>query len=126
MGCPQNCALCNRTHCTQCSSGLLSQGQCISDCADGTFRSNTTCELCVSPCATCSAVDVCLTCELNLNLHQSTCLSNCPARMYSSNGFCQDCPTNCTSCFVVNGELRCSECDPSTYFYGYLCEAMCP
>ncbi|PVF97800.1 hypothetical protein CPB86DRAFT_775103 [Serendipita vermifera] len=126
--CPLGCSACSYdvfssssqfsdVKCTKCTPGkVLSNGQCIDNCPDGTFaNSDGTCTACASSCGTCiNKADFCLTCKNNQLASAGTCVSNCPSNMFASNGACTLCHPDCATCSGAgfNQCLSCPSANP--------------
>lgn len=83
-----HCLECIPTACTRCITGFfLSQGACRTSCPNGRYpaRSSTggACQLCVSPCVSCSTLLACESCDYSAKAKYhfapgKRCLVNCP------------------------------------------------
>ncbi len=146
--CPPNYYSDNATHsCSLCASPCLTchgptNSSCLS-CIGGyyfllnlcysvcpiTYYSNiNVCTSCVSPCATCSSLSVCLTCTNNTYLYGSTCVNDCGSGMtVINNSICSFCDISCKTCLSSNASA-CTSC----YSGGFLnqnsltCSSACP
>ncbi|PAV23032.1 growth factor receptor domain-containing [Pyrrhoderma noxium] len=112
--CPEKCTACGITSftiastidqakCTSCLPGfVLSSGQCVESCPNGSFldpKDNTTCSNCDSTCSTCAnSFTTCLTCANNLLASGGTCVTSCPSGTFSSSGACVSSHTDCATC----------------------------
>jgi len=120
-----NCTTCNSTNCLSCSSGILSSGQCISGCANGTYLYNQQCVNCPQYCATCNSSQYCTNCSSPATIYYNNlCYTVCPFGSYSAgNNTCAMCVSPCLTC---NTSTNCSSCVSSYYYYNYACVTTCP
>ncbi|KAF8626282.1 hypothetical protein AX15_004954 [Amanita polypyramis BW_CC] len=98
----------NQAQCTGCLPGyLLSKGQCVQSCPEGTFVSpqdNATCIPCNSECTTCAnSADFCLSCPSNGLAFNGKCVTECPSNTILSNSSndtraCVTCHPDCAAC----------------------------
>uniref|UniRef100_A0A671X4P2 R-spondin 3 n=1 Tax=Sparus aurata TaxID=8175 RepID=A0A671X4P2_SPAAU len=90
---------------------------------------------CPAGCATCSALNGCLSCKPRLFFHleldgmrqRGTCLSSCPRGHYGTRSqhisTCTRCKEDCASCFSEN---FCTHCHPGHFLFRGKCEISCP
>ena len=98
-----------------CSQGYYTyraNKQCVTTCPTGTYPmlADTTCEVCVSPCLTCTSSVACLTCISNYFLTpSSTCSQTCPDEYYPSTKTqnCEECVGRCRTCTSETACLTC-------------------
>ncbi|KAM8726520.1 R-spondin-3-like [Acanthopagrus schlegelii] len=98
-------------------------------------RSSTASRPCPAGCATCSALNGCLSCKPRLFFHleldgmrqRGTCLSSCPRGHYGTRSqhisTCTRCKEDCASCFSEN---FCTHCHPGHFLFRGKCEISCP
>uniref|UniRef100_A0A8C4EDL4 R-spondin Fu-CRD domain-containing protein n=1 Tax=Dicentrarchus labrax TaxID=13489 RepID=A0A8C4EDL4_DICLA len=91
--------------------------------------------LCPAGCATCSALNGCLSCKPRLFFHleldgmrqRGTCLSTCPRGHYGMRSrhisTCTRCKEDCASCF---SEHFCTHCHLGHFLFRGKCENSCP
>uniref|UniRef100_A0A673C7E3 R-spondin 3 n=1 Tax=Sphaeramia orbicularis TaxID=375764 RepID=A0A673C7E3_9TELE len=91
--------------------------------------------LCPAGCATCSALNGCLSCKPRLFFHleldgmrqRGTCLSSCPRGHYGMRSpyinTCTKCRDDCASCFSEN---FCTRCHLGHFLFRGRCENSCP
>ncbi|XP_028253583.1 R-spondin-3-like [Parambassis ranga] len=98
-------------------------------------RSSSVSTDCQAGCATCSALNGCLTCKPRLFFHleldgmrqRGACLSSCPRGHYGTRSphisTCTKCKADCASCFSEN---FCTHCHPGHFLFRGKCEQSCP
>ncbi|XP_071760248.2 R-spondin-3-like [Centroberyx gerrardi] len=98
-------------------------------------RSSAVSRLCQAGCATCSALNGCLSCKPRLFFHleldgmrqRGVCLSSCPRGHYGLRSphisTCTRCKEDCASCFNKN---FCTRCRPGHFLFRGKCEDSCP
>ncbi|KAM4522775.1 R-spondin-3-like [Odontesthes bonariensis] len=98
-------------------------------------RSSSSSMLCQTGCATCSALNGCLSCKPRLFFHleldgmrqKGTCLSSCPRGHFGTRSphisTCTKCKADCASCF---SETFCTRCHPGHFLLRGKCESSCP
>ncbi|XP_041831652.1 R-spondin-3-like [Melanotaenia boesemani] len=98
-------------------------------------RSSSVSTVCQAGCATCSALNGCLSCKPRFFFHleldgmrqKGTCLSSCPRGHYGVRSphisTCTKCKADCASCFSEN---FCTRCHPSHFLFRGRCENSCP
>uniref|UniRef100_A0A8C5HVX9 R-spondin 3 n=1 Tax=Gouania willdenowi TaxID=441366 RepID=A0A8C5HVX9_GOUWI len=91
--------------------------------------------MCQTGCATCSALNGCLSCKPRLFFHlehdgiqqRGTCVSSCPRGHYGVRSphinTCTRCKSDCASCFSEN---FCTHCHPGHFLFRGRCYATCP
>uniref|UniRef100_A0A8C4EDH7 R-spondin Fu-CRD domain-containing protein n=1 Tax=Dicentrarchus labrax TaxID=13489 RepID=A0A8C4EDH7_DICLA len=87
--------------------------------------------LCPAGCATCSALNGCLSCKPRLFFHleldgmrqRGTCLSTCPRGHYGMRSRHIRCKEDCASCF---SEHFCTHCHLGHFLFRGKCENSCP
>ena len=97
--CGYTCNTCsNISFCDSClpsSNRVLTSGQCLP--APGFYDNSTINAVpCVSPCATCTSVSVCVTCVTGYYLSGTSCVP------------CSNSIANCTNCDITG--VTCSDC----------------
>ena len=140
--CTTGCGRCVATGTDSCStctgSFFLAVGTttCATTCPAGQFAPITgnVCSLCSTTCATCSAVNTCLTCKFigtaTAYLSGTTCVTSCPTATFADpvNNVCTACTPGCTACFG-SGLTFCTACGPigATPYYltGTTCGTTC-
>uniref|UniRef100_A0A4W6EMC9 R-spondin 3 n=1 Tax=Lates calcarifer TaxID=8187 RepID=A0A4W6EMC9_LATCA len=92
-------------------------------------------KLCPAGCASCSALNGCLSCKPRLFFHleldgmrqRGTCLSSCPRGHYGMRSphinTCTRCKEDCSFCFSEN---FCTRCHPGHFLFQGKCESSCP
>uniref|UniRef100_A0A1A8MES9 R-spondin 3 n=2 Tax=Nothobranchius pienaari TaxID=704102 RepID=A0A1A8MES9_9TELE len=112
----------------------------LSNCQGGTGvlrwkRSSSMSSDCQAGCATCSALNGCLSCKPRLFFHleldgirqRGTCLSSCPRGYFGARSplisTCTKCKADCASCFSEN---FCTRCHPGRFLLRGKCENSCP
>uniref|UniRef100_A0A1A8D3E9 R-spondin 3 n=1 Tax=Nothobranchius kadleci TaxID=1051664 RepID=A0A1A8D3E9_NOTKA len=90
---------------------------------------------CQAGCATCSALNGCLSCKPRFFFHleldgirqRGTCLSSCPRGYFGARSplisTCTKCKADCASCFSEN---FCTRCHPGRFLLRGKCESSCP
>ncbi|XP_048188146.1 proprotein convertase subtilisin/kexin type 5 isoform X4 [Perognathus longimembris pacificus] len=131
--CHSSCQTCNgsATLCTSCPKGayLLAQA-CVSSCPPGTWASDRSgsCEDCTEGCASCSAADLCETCQVQrdvpLFLHEGRCYPRCPERFYAKDGHCEPCSSPCRIC--EGNATNCHSCEEEFVLDHGVCQKACP
>ncbi|XP_013867348.1 R-spondin-3 [Austrofundulus limnaeus] len=98
-------------------------------------RSSSVSSDCQAGCATCSALNGCLSCKPRFFFHlevdgmrqRGTCLSSCPRGHYGTRSpqisTCTKCNADCASCFSEN---FCTRCHPGHFLFRGKCETSCP
>ncbi|XP_029985174.1 R-spondin-3-like isoform X1 [Sphaeramia orbicularis] len=98
-------------------------------------RNSSVSRLCPAGCATCSALNGCLSCKPRLFFHleldgmrqRGTCLSSCPRGHYGMRSpyinTCTKCRDDCASCFSEN---FCTRCHLGHFLFRGRCENSCP
>ncbi|TWW68997.1 R-spondin-3 Cabriolet, partial [Takifugu flavidus] len=98
-------------------------------------RSSSADRLCPAGCASCSAMNGCLSCKPRLFFHleldgmrqKGVCLSSCPRGYYGKRSprtnTCNRCKEECHSCF---SEHFCTRCPPGRFLFWGKCEISCP
>lgn len=98
-------------------------------------RSSPVSSVCQSGCATCSALNGCLSCKPRLFFHleldgirqRGACLSSCPRGHYGMRSphisTCSKCKADCASCF---SEHFCTHCHPGHFLLRGRCKSSCP
>ncbi|XP_028296025.1 R-spondin-3-like [Gouania willdenowi] len=98
-------------------------------------RSSSMISMCQTGCATCSALNGCLSCKPRLFFHlehdgiqqRGTCVSSCPRGHYGVRSphinTCTRCKSDCASCFSEN---FCTHCHPGHFLFRGRCYATCP
>lgn len=85
------------------------------------------CEVCQSPCFTCSWSTSCSACVTGFSLLGDRCLSSCPAGYYSSSSLCLTCSVyNCSSCALINQQPSCTSCPSDRVAFAFSCPTACP
>ncbi|KAM4877564.1 proprotein convertase subtilisin/kexin type 5 isoform 1-T1 [Thomomys bottae] len=131
--CHSSCQTCNgsATLCTSCPKGayLLAQA-CVSSCPQGTWASarSGSCEECMEGCASCSAPDLCETCQTQSDiprfLHEGRCYSRCPEHFYAKDGLCEPCGSPCRTC--EGNATNCHSCKEEFVLSHGECQEACP
>lgn len=127
-GCDTQCLTCsslNYINCTACMNASLFvyQGQCITSCPLGSYKSGMNCLICPSGCAVCTGVS-CSSCESNWYIFNSSCYSNCNliAPQYDASGnTCILCPEGCDTC----SGSTCNTCIQEYTLSGSTCIKSC-
>ncbi|XP_053300799.1 R-spondin-3 [Pleuronectes platessa] len=98
-------------------------------------RSSSVARLCPAGCASCSALNGCLSCKPRLFFHleldgmrqRGTCLSSCPRGHYDKRSpqfnTCTRCREDCAFCF---SETFCTRCHPDHFLFRGKCGNSCP
>ncbi|KAM9355501.1 R-spondin-3-like [Pholidichthys leucotaenia] len=98
-------------------------------------RSSSVNSICQAGCATCSALNGCLSCkprfffylELDGMQQRGACLSSCPRGHFGTRSphisTCTKCSADCESCFSEN---FCTRCHPGNFLFRGKCEDSCP
>ncbi|KAF0023313.1 hypothetical protein F2P81_023943 [Scophthalmus maximus] len=98
-------------------------------------RSSPVSRLCPAGCASCSALNGCLSCKPRLFFHleldgmrqRSACLSSCPRGHYGKRSphisICARCKEDCAFCFSEN---FCTRCHPGNFLFRGKCGNSCP
>lgn len=98
-------------------------------------RSSSVSNVCPTGCATCSALNGCLSCKPRLFFHleqdgmrqRGTCLPSCPRGHYGLRSphisTCTKCKPDCASCFSEN---FCTHCHLGYFLFRGKCESSCP
>lgn len=98
-------------------------------------RSSSVSSVCPAGCATCSALNGCLSCKPRLFFHleqdgmrqRGTCLPSCPRGHYGLRSphisTCTKCKADCASCFSEN---FCTHCHLGFFLFRGKCESSCP
>lgn len=150
-------SICQVDHCSSCSSSvdclgclspyLLQLSTCVSTCDSGFYLYNSTCylncpsgtftltasyscQLCVSPCLTCSNSSACLTCVNGFYLEGINCLNTCSSTTLFANTtsqICESCPNPCVTCQVINSTaVKCLSCATGYLYSNGSCLYVCP
>lgn len=103
--CDSSCARCKgpaKTDCLACSGDTHLQsetGECVSDCAAGTYENDGICEDCDPSCADCNGgtASQCTKCNPGTFLNHGSCVSICPEGTYENSTLgkcatCRECP----------------------------------
>ena len=133
LGCLSPYLLQLSTCVSSCDSGFyLYNGTCYLTCPSGTFTltASYSCQLCVSPCLTCSNSSACLTCVNGFYLEGTSCLSTCSSTTVFANAtsqICESCPNPCVTCQVVNSTaVKCLSCTTGYLYSNGSCLYVCP
>jgi proprotein convertase subtilisin/kexin type 5 len=102
---------------------------------DGYVNLNGVAELCLSPCLTCSGIQLNCTLCISLPYFEGQCLPTCPSQYYPmsvnatvnetlviTTSICAKCVEPCLTC--TSGS-SCLSCTNNTYFYNYSCVGQC-
>lgn len=94
------------------------------DCPAGTYPvgSAMVCSNCLTQCATCTSLAVCLSCVVPYYLYNSECITNCPLGYYAQPLLCTACQTPCLTC---TSPTICQSCLSLSYFNS-TCYSTCP
>ena len=88
--CSANCLDCavvsSNTSCTICGAGyILYQGQCISQCPNGFYPIQGSCNRCPQNCTSCSSnPNSCTACTNGTYLYNGNCIAPCPTDTYAN------------------------------------------
>lgn len=113
IACVDPCDKCqSQTQCLSCKTGYYYNFTCIpaNSCPSGTYANSSTlnCEVCTSPCASCSITGSnCTSCVSPQLYYDSTCSASCPSGMYQSGNNCLNCTAPCSTCFNNSYCLSC-------------------
>ena len=141
--CNPKCTGCynSGTNCTSCYStggnagffiitnNVTMTGNCYNPCPNGYFANTTsrTCDLCLSPCATCNKLATnCTSCVNGTYWFNFTCVNPCPDNYFINATVCSKCNTECLLCSGLPD--NCTLCNSTlpTFYYNNKCLYNCP
>ncbi|CAF0849788.1 unnamed protein product [Adineta ricciae] len=98
IGCTKCLDINDCRRCDESKGYKLINGACVPTCQPRTFLSNNQCDVCQTPCLTCSNSTSCLTCKDNLLLMNDQCVEECPKGYYQYDQRCLQCHSICKTC----------------------------
>ncbi len=152
--CEDNCSICsNSTSCSECNLAYyLKTGDCVTNCGEGYYLSDSSCLTCEGNCRTCISDTVCSlcnagyylsytecfacrsnckscsndmycdVCQPGLYLKNQDCVTNCGDGYYLSDSSCLACDSNCKTC---SSDMDCTVCESGFYLKNQLCVTSC-
>jgi proprotein convertase subtilisin/kexin type 5 len=110
---------------------MTSDFQCVDVCGTGYYLQSGNCNACVSPCASCTTVDQCITCAtgfylISTNPPNQRCQNSCP-NGYFANSITRTCDQCIGSCYSCSSAANlCTACNGTNYLSGSSCVINCP
>jgi hypothetical protein len=132
------CTKCKPAYCLKCVNGnsnrcevchiskILVDGQCLSNCPSGFFRSGQTCQPCCDDCLVCKNANHCEVCKAPFINFRGACLSDCPNKyVFDGVSKCNKCSQpDCDKC--EKNLVNCTKCTFPKILYNNKCFNTCP
>lgn len=128
---PSNCASCNSTSSYPALYFSNSTGTCMSTCPTYYYLTTSIlpnqCTPCISPCYTCTGLNVCLSCVPNYFYYNLTCSLQCPSNISIANNITHNCDLCSSQCATCLGTVSsCTGCSSTAIQYNNACLTSCP